>query len=145
MRILYNNISLKSSEQIKNSAIYKSEAFNCLTYIILYINIPATIPIILDMLILNKIENDSCIMLKSNCNGVVSPNVCEYPNHHKKSTFAAISPNNPPNTSPANINTIKIQLLFPLTTAIFVTSLSLLLYSIIIIVFWLGCNSKFNF
>ena len=70
--------------------------------------------------------NVNFIMFKSNTTGLDNPNSCPYDNHHRKSTFDASSPNNPPITNPDSINTIKIHIFSSLFD---VKSLKLTAYS----------------
>ena len=65
-------------------------------------------PIILATFILNHNPKVIVIICKSNSMGVVSPKFSPYDSHHKKSILEASSPNNPPNTSPANKKTNNI-------------------------------------
>jgi len=68
----------------------------------------------LAMLILNINPNVTVITLKLSSIGEESPKLSPYESHHKKSTFPANSPSNPPITNPDSKNTIKIHILLSL-------------------------------
>ena len=66
------------------------------------------------MFILNTKPKVILITLKFNSTGEVNPKDSPYPSHHKKSTFDANSPSNPPITIQHNTNKTNIHIFFSL-------------------------------